>query len=137
MVTDSFQNVERKIAESLFGKENLKSSHILASNPLVLFCKDRKNEQFKGDLLNGFDFRFCNTTKTVQTDVGICVTSNPTQYVNDGHIHRSDESDFNHFNGGLRESEHVMIIQSDKYMKKENLDFSVSKIIESKHPKIS
>ena len=70
--------MERNIARNLFGKDNLKNDtrNAFASNPLVLFCKHSNDEEFEGTNVTGYDFKFCNTTETVQTDVGLCIADN-------------------------------------------------------------
>ena len=58
----------------------------LASNSLVLFCKESKHSSFDGVNVNGFQTKFCNNTKMIQTDVGTCVASNPRYYINERNI---------------------------------------------------
>ena len=124
---NEIEEVEWKIAGSLFGKDNLKndSFDVFASNPLALFCKDTKNEMFHGNNLIGFRSKFCNQTTIVQTDVGICVNSNPTQYSRNGFIQKIESS--SNIQSSLKETEHTMIIQVDRFASYAN-DFSVRKL---------
>ena len=124
-MVDAIDDDECKIAGSLFGKDNLKndSSILFASNPLALFCKDSKNGLLQGDDVNGFQSKFCNLTKIVQTDVGICVSSNPTQHLSNGYIHLNELT--NKINRGLKEIEHTMIIQVDRFAHDSAQNFSV------------
>ena len=92
---------------------------------MVLFCKDKENEMFDGDDVIGFRSKFCNKTNIVQTDVGICVTSNPTQYTRNGLIQKIESN--NYIESGLKEAEHTMIIQVDRFASYAN-DFSVRKL---------
>ena len=98
------------------------STDIFAANPLVLFCKDSKQESFSGANLAGFDFKFCNQTRITQTDVGMCVASNPQHYLESGQILQSNR--VIHNNQSLKDNEHLMIINVDKYGK--GSDFKVS-----------
>ena len=118
---DEIDEVEWKIAGSLFGKDNLKndSFELFASNPLALFCKDTINELFHGDNVIGFRSKFCNQTTIVQTDVGICVNSNPTQYSRNGFIKKIESS--NNIQSSLKETEHTMIIQVDRFSSYKNV----------------
>ena len=124
---DKLDEVELKIAGSLFGKDNLKndSFELFASNPLALFCKDTINELFHGDNVIGFRSKFCNQTTIVQTDVGICVNSNPTQYSRNGFIQKIESS--KNIESSLKETEHTIIIQGDRFASYTN-DFSVRKL---------
>ena len=124
---NEIEEVEWKIAGSLFGKDNLKndSFNVFASNPLALFCKDRTNEMFHGDNVLGFRSKFCNQTTIIQTDVGICVNSNPTQYSKNGYIQQIESS--NNIESSLKETEHTIIIQGDRFASYTN-DFSVRKL---------
>ena len=124
---NEIEEVEWKIAGSLFGKDNLKndSFDVFASNPLALFCKDKINDMFNGDNVTGFRSKFCNQTTIVQTDVGICVNSNPTQYSRNGFIQKIESS--SNIQSSLKETEHTIIIQGDRFASYTN-DFSVRKL---------
>ena len=56
---------------------------------------------------------FCNKTKYVQTDVGICFANNPGLYLNEGEI-VSQPLD-NTVNGDLRNAEHLFVLSVDKF----------------------
>ena len=81
---------------------------------------------FNGDNVTGFRSKFCNQTTIVQTDVGICVNSNPTQYSKNGYIQQIESS--NNIESSLKETEHTMIIQVDRFANHAN-DFSVRNIV--------
>ena len=127
-MVDAIDDDECKIAGSLFGKDNLKndSSILFASNPLALFCKNSKTEALNGDTVNGFQSKFCNSTKIVQTDVGICISSNPTQHSKNGYIRLIEAT--KNINRGLKEIEQTLIIQVDRFAQENNKDFRVSKM---------
>ena len=115
------------MAATLFGNENLKnnSNQILASNVLTLLCKDTEIEQtFSGTNVRGFDFGFCNDSKTVQTDVGFCSGSNANMYVFERNIVQQDGS--KKISEGLKNVEHIMILLVDKFWDKEDSHFEVN-----------
>ena len=104
------------MAENVFGRKSLMNALIemLAPSVLALLCKDSELESsFTGINLTGFDFGFCNSTRTVQTDVGVCIASNPRQISKNGEVLLQEES--KKMGGGLKDIEHVMIIQVDKF----------------------
>ena len=43
---------------------------------MVLFCKDRQNQNYSGFQIPGFDTNFCNDFFPSPTDVGMCMTKN-------------------------------------------------------------
>ena len=113
---DFTNKIDRMIAGYMFGESNLKnnSKEMLASNPLVLLCKDTEQESsFTGIDVKGFDFGFCNNTQTVQTDVGKCIGGYPDQVLINGKIHLQEKT--NKIGAGLKDVEHIMIIQTDKF----------------------
>lgn len=69
---------EQRIAERLFGKENLKQNitNHKSPAPFILFCKNRRDQEFSGLSVNGMSARFCDSFYPSQTDVGICMTQN-------------------------------------------------------------
>ena len=56
---------------------------------------------------------FCNKTKYVQTDVGICFANNPGLYLNEGEI--VSQTLDNTVNGDLRNAEHLFVLSVDKF----------------------
>ena len=110
---------ERKIAEMLFGKENLlhELNNFKAPAPLIVYCKNRKEFGFMGDIIDGFSQRFCNNFYPAPTDVGICMTQNfDTKHVV---ALKSDYSEFfknevhttkTFLDGGNRNEENTFII---------------------------
>ena len=111
----SANDLERKFAELLFGKENLKneSNSRTAPNPLVLFCKDSDEEEFSGTRIKGFEFNFCNSTEIVQTDVGVCIGSNTRQHVTNGKIVQKVQS--MKVDAGLKDVEHILVISVNEF----------------------
>ena len=126
MALESEQSEETKIAERLFGKENLDDQIALSSNPLVLFCKERQNQPFLGESVDGFQSKFCNQTRIVQTDVGLCVSNNPGHYVKNGKIVEIDRVTYH--DQILKNIENVIIINIDRYG--QSNDFNVSNMSE-------
>ena len=105
----------KKIAEDLFKKGNLKSDSMIsfATNPLVLFCKESKHSSFDGVKIGGFQTKFCNNTKMIQTDVGTCVASNPRYYINEGNILQNAEVINN--SGMFKDIEQVFILNVNEF----------------------
>ena len=87
---------------------------MIVPNPLVLFCKENRKGSFYGNAINGFPFKFCDKTKPVQTDVGICITSIPRQFLLDDNIMQQKPSGKNN-DGGLKYIEHTMMMIVDKF----------------------
>ena len=93
---------------------------------MAIFCTNKTENDVFGDTVEGFSTSvFCNKTKYVQTDVGICVANDPVQYWYDGKvIGQATESTIEK---GLRNAEHLIILSVDKF---ENPDgFSVWLIV--------
>ena len=105
----------KKIAEDLFKKGNLKSDSMIsfATNPLILFCKESKHSSFDGVNVNGFQTKFCNNTKMIQTDVGTCVASNPRYYINEGNILQNTK--VNNNSRMFKDIQQVLILNVNKY----------------------
>ena len=106
----------RKMAANIFKTKNLKNEtlEILAQNVLTLLCKDSKRESsFAGLNVTSFKFGFCESAQTVQTDVGVCIGANTDQYLMEGNIHQQEEP--SKIKEGLKDVEHVMVIQVDKF----------------------
>ena len=74
----AIEETERKIAGMLFGEENLKNElmNLKAPNPLMIYCKNRKDQGFTGDVVEGFSGKFCNNFYPSPTDIGMCLTQN-------------------------------------------------------------
>ena len=103
-----------EFAAMLFGEENLQKNQTneIAPNPLALFCTDTSDEMLIGDKIAGFaDAIFCNKTKHVQTDVGVCVSSDPVMYLQDD------------LQEDLRNAEHLIVVSVDKFQNPD--DFKV------------
>ena len=110
--------IDGEMAANLFGNDNLKNSsfEMLAPSALALLCRNSDAEKsFTGFNFQGFDFGFCNDTWTVQTDVGVCIGGNPSQILMNGIILKQDQP--RKINGGLKDIEHIVIIQVDEFSK--------------------
>ena len=121
-------DIARGIAIELFGFENLKDDldGILSPNALALLCKDSELElSFSGEFVNGFQFGFCNATKTVQTDVGVCIGSNTKQFLQNGNVIKHEMN--KKLNNGLKDIEHIMIISVDRFGEEFEKNFKVCK----------
>ena len=107
--------VVKNIASDLFGNQNLigNFSGVLSPNPFVLLCKDNKKQKFFGDKVEGFDFQYCNSSRLTQTDVGVCVATNPLQFLEDRHIllHEKKHS----IRTGLKDIQHTYVLSVDKF----------------------
>ena len=66
------------LATKLFGENALKDnlSDQISPNPLVVFCRNHKNQEFTGDKLSGFSTKFCNDFYLAPSHRGICITKN-------------------------------------------------------------
>ena len=69
---------EKLLAERLFGEDAVFTNlpNLLVSFPLVIFCSNRMQPDFLGDVVKGFSVKFCNDFFPTPTDVGICLTKN-------------------------------------------------------------
>ena len=113
-----------EFAAILFGEENLikNSTNENAPNPLALFCTDTNDEMLIGDKIAGFaDAIFCNKTKHVQTDVGVCVSSDSVMYLQDGEVMILPSGD--KMQEDLRNAEHLIVVSVDKFQNPD--DFKV------------
>ena len=121
-----FSSKEIEIAERLFGKKNIFQNETMAKNPspMVIFCKNRKDGDFKGEMIDGFSTKFCNDFFPTPTDVGICMTEN----IDIRNIVRLD-NDFSNFmevgkrmsaakiGAGNRNAENTFILLTDTFEK--------------------
>ena len=104
---------KKQTAQELFGKDMVTNlTTMIAGNNLAFFCKDSKRKHFFGDSIQGIDIAFCNRSKVIQTDVGTCIATDPTQYFENGKILASDDT--NYIGDGLKDIEHVMVLLVDK-----------------------
>ena len=113
-----------EFASMLFGEENLlkNQTNEIAPNPLALFCTDTNDEMLIGDKIAGFLHAiFCNKTEYVQTDVGVCVSSDPAMYVQDGKVMSLPSGDT--MQEDLRNAEHLIVVSVDKFQNPD--DFKV------------
>ena len=102
-----------KIAAHLFGTNySHQYGTQLTYDPLIVLCKDDINEQSIGTEIDGLSVRLCNKTNNVQTDVGVCIASDPTMILNERKIVTQTSSI--HFSDGLRNVEHLMVINVNK-----------------------
>ena len=111
-------------ASMLFGEGNLlkNQTNEIAPNPLVLFCTDTNDEMLIGDKIAGFaNAIFCNKTEHVQTDVGVCVSSDPVMYLQDGEVMILPSGD--KMQEDLRNAEHLIVVSVDKFQNPD--DFAV------------
>ena len=121
----------RQMAANIFGMKNLKNDSVetLSQNALALLCKDSKRESsFAGLNVTGFKFGFCKRAHTVQTDVGVCIGANTNQILMDGKILQQEEP--SKVKEGLKDVEHVMVIQVDKFGNLNGEGFKVDSIAE-------
>lgn len=104
----------QQVAEELFGKANMKENltEMIAGSPLTLFCKDSIRKELSGDFIDGFNFAFCNRSKSVQTDVGVCIATDPIQYLENGKIFATES--ISQIEEGLKDIEHVIVLLVDK-----------------------
>ena len=74
--TMPLNSTEYEMAAIMFGNANIKRnpSTVLSPMPTGLFCKDKRNERFQGEAIDGFSNSFCTGFYPVQTDVGFCTS---------------------------------------------------------------
>ena len=104
------------IAKKLFGEENTLNitSSKTTPNPLLLFCtKSNINEGFGQTIANFSNLVFCDDTKYIQTDVGICHTQNPVMLWNQDQL--SVQNLEGKLEENLRNTEHLFILSLDKF----------------------
>ena len=72
----SIVHKEVQLPEKIFGKRFLKRnlSNLISPNPLPIFCRNEKNEEFQGDNISSM--QFCNDFFLAPTHVGICMSKN-------------------------------------------------------------
>ena len=78
---------------------------------MILLCKDNKKQKFTGDKITAYDFQLCNKTYHVQTDVGVCIGSNPIQILQESKI--ISKLSNKTVGGNLRDIEHSFVIIMD------------------------
>ena len=127
MIPDDMMNkLGRQMAANIFGMKNIKNESVemLSQNALALLCKDSKRESsFAGLNVTGFKFGFCKSAQTVQTDVGVCIGANNNQILLEGNVLLKEEP--KKIKEGLKDVEHVMVIQVDKFGNLNGEDFKV------------
>ena len=110
------QSDSKGVSAILFGKDQIlnQTSSQRTPNPLAIFCMRHTENDIFGDTIEGFsNLVFCNMTKHVQTDVGICIANDPAQYWYEGKVFgQAIDSEIKE---DLRNAEHVMILSTDKF----------------------
>ena len=73
---DPIANEDIKLAEKIIGADAIKKnlSKIIAPNPVMIFCRNYKNQEFTGNEVVGFFTKFCQDFFPTPTHTGICVT---------------------------------------------------------------
>ena len=72
----SIASKEILFPQKIFGKEHVKQnlSSLISPNPLPIFCRNEKNEEFLGDKISSMNF--CDDFFLAPTHVGICMSKN-------------------------------------------------------------
>ena len=114
MIEKSISNAQ-DLAEELFGKANIKANltQMIGGSPLTYFCKHSTRKKFSGDLIESLNFAFCNRSKKVQTDVGVCIATDPIQYLENGKVFATEGNI--QIKEGLKDIEHVIVLFVDKF----------------------
>ena len=108
-----------RIAKKLFGiHHSNQNSTKISYDPLVLMGKDNINQKPIGIGIDGFTIRFCNKTFNVQTDVGVCVATNPLNHLEEKKIVKRSSNP--HISNGIRNVEHLMVISVSKFGRLDN-----------------
>lgn len=107
-----------RIAEKLFGNHSNQNATKISDDPLVLISKDNINQKSFGIEIDGFTIRFSNKTFNVQTDVGVCVATDPLNHLEDKRIVKRSSS--SQISNGIRNVEHLMVISVSKIGRLDN-----------------
>ena len=104
----SIASKEILFPQKIFGKEHVKQnlSSLISPNPLPIFCRNEKNEEFHGDTLSSM--RFCNDFFLTPTHVGICMSKN----VNVSEIVQIDDN-YYHFLEAKEQSSKLKVRKSN------------------------
>ena len=72
----SIAGKEILLPQKIFGKDYVKQnlSNRISPNPLPIFCRNEKDEEFLGDKLSSMNF--CNDFFLAPSHVGICMSKN-------------------------------------------------------------
>ena len=67
-----------QLVQRLFQKDQVLTNltHLQVSFPLLIFCNDKKHQDYLGETIDGFAVKFCDDFFLTPTDVGICMTKN-------------------------------------------------------------
>ena len=114
----SFRKSPQASSNNLFEMGDLQNKSVLTNDPLVLMCKDDKYEDLYGNELDGFSFKFCNKTSYVQTDVGLCISTDSFMHQDNGKIIKKVFETT--LSDGLRNIEHLMVLSVSKFEILEN-----------------
>ena len=73
---DPIASEDIKLAEKIFGADGIKEnlSKITAPNPLIVFCRNYKDQGLSGNELAGFSSKLCQDFFPSPTHRGICIT---------------------------------------------------------------
>ena len=73
---DPLANEDIKLAQKIFGADAIKKnlSKIIAPNPVIIFCRNYKDQEFTGNVVAGFFTKFCQDFFPAPTHTGICLT---------------------------------------------------------------
>ena len=73
---DPIANEDIKLAAKIFGADGIKEnlSKITAPNPLIVFCRNYKDQGLNGNKLLGFSSKLCQDFFLSPTHTGICIT---------------------------------------------------------------
>ena len=81
---EPWYDTELKLAEKLFGEENVQQTlrNKKAPIPVPLFCRDSKLQLTQGKNISGASARFCNEFQPILTDVGVCMAKDSVYKIN-------------------------------------------------------
>ena len=110
-ILDPISNEDIKLAERIFGVDAIKKnlSKITAPNPLIIFCRHYKDQEFTGNEVAGFSTKFCQDFFPAPTHAGICVTKD----LDVKEIINGPDDDYNNFLESEKQSSKLKVGKSN------------------------
>ena len=114
--------VEKELSNRLFKDKVLNETKKVRKNPtpMILYCKDKKKDNFNGYKVDGFSTEFCDEFYPTPTEVGMCLTKD----LNVDEINKLDDDYLSYTKSkdrklnirmgrGNRNAEMTFVLQSD------------------------
>ena len=129
--TVPLNSTDYEMAAMIFGNANIKKnpSNVLSPMPMGLFCKDKRDERFQGETIDGFSNSFCTAFFPVQNDVGFCSTKGFD-------VKRVMKYHADYWNFMEAEDQHVTSMGEDGNRNAENTIYIQTNVFENLEPTI-